>query len=108
MTTAVRRALNRACALARSRPPRAQVLKPTFVSRDAHIQKRRKDKLADEREKRQNWERVKKEIEANVRKRPHLFEQASTSVHVDRARQERLEQFEQTLRDNGLGELIDG
>lgn len=83
------------------------MLKPTYVSGEGEREKRRRDFLDDQREKKENWERVKRQIETNVGKRPYLFEQASTAAHVDRARQERLEQFEKTLRENGLGDLID-
>jgi len=86
----------------------AAVLKPTFVTDESQRLKRREQFLEDMRERKENWERTKKQIETNVHKRPYLFEQASAAVHADRARQERLEQFEQTLRDNGLGDLIDG
>lgn len=89
-------------------PAAAQVLKPTFINDAAEREKRRRQFLEDQREKKENWERVKRQIETNVSKRPYLFEQASTAAHVDRARQERLEQFEKTLRDNGLGDLVDG
>lgn len=87
---------------------RAQVLKPTFVSDEGERERRRKAFIEEQKEKKENWERVKRQIETNVSKRPYLFEQASTAAHVDRARQERLEQFEKTLRENGLGDLIDG
>jgi len=85
----------------------AAVLKPTFTNSQAEDERRRRQFIDDQREKQENWERVKNHIETNVSKRPYLFEQASTAAHVDRARQERLEQFEKTLRENGLGDLID-
>jgi hypothetical protein len=87
---------------------RPQVLKPTFVSHDAENEKRRRQFVQDMRERKDNWERVKQKIETNVGKRPYLFEQASSAAVVDRARHERLEQFEKTLRENGLGDLVDG
>lgn len=87
--------------------PLVQVLKHTYAKQEEEARKRRQNVLSTFKERHENWERLKKDIEDRVSKRPYLFEQASADTQVDRARQERMEQFEQTLRDNGLGDLVD-